>query len=788
MKPRLLAIALTSAVFATAVVVAQERRAAPPTRPSPAVKPTGNYKEDAAVVHEAQQKALELAQVLAGKAQDPKAQAAVSAAIAEMERAIKLLDEAKDNPTKLTAAVAAEQAAYAHLLKLAPREINVSQKKGQKGQQSGSQQSRQRQLDQLDLKMSENKYEQQRLAQDAKQSPEQREQLQVLNRLQELARRQQDLNERLKELQTALQEAKSEQETEDIRRRLKRLQEEEQKMLADVDELRQRMDRQENQSKMQQESKQLDQTRQDVQRAAEAMQKGNVQQALASGTRAERDLEKMRDEMRKKTSNAFSEEMRQMRLEARELAQKQEQIGRQLDQLTDNNRRKSLTDTGEKQELVKQFQEQKQHLTNLVDRAKEISERAEQAEPLLHKQLYDAVRKNAQADAANLRGMTEELLQRGKMLRPVYELLEKNKNTEPGTGLEIAAELMKNGFLPETKNIEERSRRSIDEFKRGVERAAESVLGDEAEALRMARKEVEALAEAVRRELAQAEPQGEEAQAGKPPGKQAGQPSESGPKGQPGGKSGEPKPGAGKPGEPKQGEGKQADPKQGEGKQGDGQPGEPQPGQGNQGQGKQGEGKQGDPQAQNNNPQDGKQAGRQPGQQPGENAGKQGGKSGKEAGQPNPDGSRDRADLQNRVRNGGDGGGARRTGGFDEWLGNRPVFPGPIRGEDYLQWSDRLRDVEEMIELPDLRLDVQRVREEARRLRQEARQEPTKPDWVQIRTKIVAPLAEVSKRLGDEIAKRESKEALVPIDRDPVPGKFGELVRRYYEELGRSKN
>ena len=41
------------------------------------------------------------------------------------------------------------------------------------------------------------------------QSAERSEQLQVMNRLQELARRQQDLNERLKELQTALQEART---------------------------------------------------------------------------------------------------------------------------------------------------------------------------------------------------------------------------------------------------------------------------------------------------------------------------------------------------------------------------------------------------------------------------------------------------------------------------------------------------------------------------------------------------------------------------------------------------
>ncbi len=34
------------------------------------------------------------------------------------------------------------------------------------------------------------------------------------------------------------------------------------------------------------------------------------------------------------------------------------------------------------------------------------------------------------------------------------------------------------------------------------------------------------------------------------------------------------------------------------------------------------------------------------------------------------------------------------------------------------------------------------------------------------------------------MARRESSEALVPIDRDPVPAKFSDLVRRYYEKLG----
>jgi hypothetical protein len=784
MKPRILTVALASALIAAATLHAQQRPAAPSAPGSkPAVKSSGNYAEDAKVVRDSQEHAIELAQALAEKAQDPKSAAAIEAAIKEMERAVALLEAAKDSPEKLGAALAAEQAAYASLLKLAAREFNVSRQKGQKsGQKSASQQSRQRQLDQLDLKMSENKYEQQRLAQEQKQAPEQREQLQVLNRLQELARRQQDLNERLKELQTALKEAKTEQEKEDIRRRLKRLQEEQQQMLADVDELRQRMEREENQARMQQERQQLEQTRQDVQRAAEAMERGNVQQALASGTRAQQELQQMRDEMRKRTSNQFAEEMRQMRMEARDLAQTQEEIGKALDPSTDNNRRKTLTEPTGKPDLVKQLGGQKQHLTNLVERAKELSERAEQAEPLLHKQLYDTVRKNASADASNIRGMTEELLQRGKMLRPVYDLLERNKNAEPGSGLDITAELLKNSFLPEARNLEERSRRSIDEFKKGVERAAESVLGEEAEALRMARMEIEALAEAVRRELAQGDPQSIEAltnrlaQAAGDAERDASKQDASGKQGQPGKQAGDPS------AQQQQAQsGKQPGQKQGEGRQ-PGKPGEPSA-QGEQS-GKQG----GQQQAGDQSQQGQKQGGQQPGQQQGEGnqAGKQGGQQ--QAGQPQP-GSRDQAGGPQRGGASDRGGrGAYRNDVFNDFLNDTGAWRGgPIRGEDFVRWSDRLRDVEEMIELPDLRLDVTRIRDAARQLRQESRKEPEKPQWAEIRTRIVSPLAEVSKKLGDELAKRDSKEALVPIDRDPVPGKFGELVRRYYQELGKSQ-
>ena len=40
------------------------------------------------------------------------------------------------------------------------------------------------------------------------------------------------------------------------------------------------------------------------------------------------------------------------------------------------------------------------------------------------------------------------------------------------------------------------------------------------------------------------------------------------------------------------------------------------------------------------------------------------------------------------------------------------------------------------------------------------------------------------KQLDEELLRRASPEAAVPLDRDPVPDKFGEAVKRYYERLG----
>ena len=108
-------------------------------------------------------------------------------------------------------------------------------------------------------------------------------------------------------------------------------------------------------------------------------------------------------------------------------------------------------------------------------------------------------------------------------------------------------------------------------------------------------------------------------------------------------------------------------------------------------------------------------------------------------------------------------------------------------GEQFAEWSDRLRDVEEMVDMPDLRNEVSVARERARVLRQDFKRERTKPDWATVQLQVVKPLVEVRQKLQEELARRDVKDSLVPIDRDPVPARYSELVRRYYEELGKDK-
>ncbi len=639
-----------------------------------------DQKEDLGIVHESQADVLEQARSASAEAEDPAEAKTLQEAARHMETSLEHLGDALQSASEqeLTPALAAEQSAYQELLKLRQREHQVGQTRSANASNTPRSARSQQQLQQLELAQRENRYETERLAQSQEQTA-QREDLQVLNRLRDLARRQNDMSNKLKDVQAALREAQTEQQKQKIRRELKRLREEQLEALRDVDELQQRMDSPENRRRMADAAERLGQSRSGIRQSAEELEQENVSNAVTSTTRAQRQLEQMRDEFRSRTSGQFTEQMRNMREQARQLDRRQKELAEEIQQQIDAEQ-KTLTDSGASRELADQADRQKENVENLLEEMKDVSEQSETSEPLLSRKLYDT-----------LRNTSSDNLDRA---------------------LDVTSELLRRNFLPQAQEMEQRAGRGIEELRKGVEDAAESVLGDEAESLRLARDQLDELIRQVDEEAARAGGQA----------RQDGEPNE--------------------PGSQTANRQQLADARSGTGRgqRRDGNPNGPADRQANQ------------PRAEGVPPSDRGQDARDT-MRPGDRTG--------------------------GVRADPTGGGSNQGGQWDQFDPN-----GPLTGRDFRQWSDGLRDVEEMLSEPDLRNDVARVRDRARAIRAEFKRHGTEPQWDLVVQQITHPLAELRNRIGEELAKLQSDEAMVPIDRDPVPGRYAELVRKYYENLG----
>lgn len=110
-----------------------------------------------------------------------------------------------------------------------------------------------------------------------------------------------------------------------------------------------------------------------------------------------------------------------------------------------------------------------------------------------------------------------------------------------------------------------------------------------------------------------------------------------------------------------------------------------------------------------------------------------------------------------------------------------------MTGEDFTGWSDRLREVEEMLDDPELRNRVAQVRDRARAIRAEFRRHGEEPQWDLVKSQLLGELQTLQSRLSEELSRLESDRSMVPVDREPVPEEFDALVQRYYELLGQQR-
>jgi hypothetical protein len=798
--------------------------------------PTAEFGEDSRAIQESQRSLLEQLSGLAERLQDAESAQHLENARKYMNEALERQTEAADRltPQTLRGALPAEQAAYQSLLKLRARQFEVVRgQQGQRGQRGGRGQRgqrsqrgqrnslsnrntrQQRQLSELELSPDENRYEMQTRADSP--TPEetlaQREQREVLSRLQQLAQRQGDVNERMRELQSELESAETPQQREQIERELQRLRDQQRELLRDADELIGQMDRADSQQQMHNAREQMNESRDRMQQATEALGQGRLPDALTEGTRAGRELNDVRDQFRRETADRFSEEMNEMRRSARNLDEEQRRLSERLTQ-QDEETARSLRDTGERAETLDGLNRQREELGDLLQRMQQTVEEAEQPEPLLARQLYETLREADQRRIDDALDVTQRLLEVG---------IERE-----------ASESMRS------------ANEGISELRQGIERAAESVLGDESEALRQAQREIDRLAEELNREIQNAlGEQGatrddvERQRDGQNPGQGAdgtNQDRNREPSQDPGGAPGERQNYSGsEDSRPSRGgDGTRSD-QTDEGRQSGGEAAEQEDRQeSREGVGQQRRGgirgaRPGD--ADESSEQRGRGLGRQG--EPNRDGGQQGrgarrgqrseSSDDQQPGSGGQDNTRNESDAANprspgrgvppndapteeqagegrrqgenqRPAAGGRGderqpgrrGGIIRGGGggFD-WsqVFNEDTWRGPITGDDFRNWSDRLRDVEETLSDDQLRSDTARIRDRAGEFRRSYRQGAT-PDWNKLRDLVAEPLVELSRRIGEEIQRRDLPDALVPIDRDPVPPGYAEQVRQYYERLG----
>ena len=373
------------------------------------------------------------------------------------------------------------------------------------------------------------------------------------------------------------------------------------------------------------------------------------------------------------------------------------------------------------EDVRKQAAGQQQRLKDLQEEIQRVSEATESSEPIFSKALQDAHR-------STLQNQTDAKMK-----------------------------VVRNALAVGQPEVARRAEKSVSsdlaELEKALESASNEVLGDDAQALRQARAALDGIALALNQRkgdsdsasLGQARTSKEDVDAGSgkkpvPKAGEGGQREAGGGEGEKGevGKGG-------KPGETaKAGEGGQREAGGGVGKKGEagkgGKPGETaKVGEGGQREAGSGAGEKGE-------------------------AGK-GGKPGETAKGPRGDG-REPADgpsaADGSIYGGGNG----------------------VPAQEIGQLLEKLDRVEALLEKPQLRAGVARVQQVAEEIWSDMKRQANKPSRNEVEQKLLAPLAQLRDAITSELARREGKESDVPVDRDPVPRKYEESVRRYYEALG----
>jgi hypothetical protein len=461
---------------------------------------TQDLEDKVKVIEDSQNQAIGQSEKLKENLRSPESLEDLIKVQANMGQALEELKsiDSKSASVGLRDAIKPMRAAYEGILRLRAREHEVTQNQQQQSQsqssQSASQRNRQQQIEQLQLEQDLNRYEEESQPMPQETQAE-REMRQVMNRLDELARRQEDLNEQVREIDLALQSVNDEQEKKELQEKLERLREEQQELVQDADELIERMNNPETRNELEESREAIESARQQMQESQQQLSESKPSAALNSGTRAQQDVEETRERLREQGSEALQRDVQKLVDEAQRVTQKQSRLERILKEqagLTDDlstelnqsqaptqGPRESLLrseselkqEPSAQQQLLEDLQEQKKEYAELLERIKETVERAEGSEPLLAEQLYETYRDATRQPTQQRLERIPMMIQRG-MDQPAFE--ESKEVTKDLQGLTDS-----------------------------IQRSSENVLGSEEESLKRALQELERANRAIDEELSQ---------------------------------------------------------------------------------------------------------------------------------------------------------------------------------------------------------------------------------------------------------------------------------------------
>ena len=442
----------------------------------------------------------------------------------------------------------------------------------------------------------------------------------------------------------------------------------------------------------------------------------------------QQDMQQARDNMQR-ASEALQQDQPQQALAAGTRAEQQ------LKEMQDEVRRQAANQFQESmQDMQQQASELEQRQVELAQKLSGQSKAEEEVKPSAglrgdepkQQEAAEQLREQ-QANLQQLLKQMEDTVTESEEAEPLlaqrlYDSYRKTQQAKALERLQVTEQLIERNLQQPASELAQESAEDLSQLREEIDRAAEAVLGSEIESLRQALRKLDELSAALEQEL----------------------PSDAGPTSQAG----------------------QTNP---------GEPTDPTPES---------------EQANQSKPANQPSQTRQPGQTEQANQSGQPGESNepRETGQPSQAGQA-----------GQTGGTAESDGSRQEIQSDSRILPGlrsqsnqssrpsggPLTGDGFREWSDGLRDVEELVADAELRWQATEIRQAARDLRTEMKRQTAEPQWDVVRELVTTPLRELKRKVADELVRRAAdKSQIVPLDRDPVPNEFSRGVRQYFENLG----